>query len=549
VKRRRWFTALGACILALLALEVVLQVAACVAWQRRGHAAGPSDILCVGDSFTYGLGATGEGGSYPRQLEALLRARGETVAVVNGGWPGQTSREVLLRLPEQLRRHRPRKVCVLVGNNDPVLRPALLRDDELTSVPAAGFPWRLRLPQVFVMMANWVRRRDAGVPPFVGTWHAGELEVTFERDGRVVLGKDEVRWLADENGTLLMLPSGVQPMQWELAGGNLTVRTRDFTHTLAPGPAPAPSPLVAGNKALARGELAAARALLEEAVARPHEAAAARQALVQLAVKAQDSAGAARWLAELRAQYASGEPGAGAELAQALVVTGEVPQACAVAERVLLEQPDVLRAWDVLLTHGLAKLGRQHVLAFMTRVLDTARGDAAWRPALLQMRANLRQHDAPADALHDVFVAFLQNGDAGFLQRQVEVMASAANAREDALARLTPESAARVRKALAADPGTSGVLATLRAHLERIVALSRSAGAEVWLLTYPEPDAARDPLVAGVAQATGAHFVVLHPHFTSLLADTPRVNLFIADGHCTDRGYGEMAAVVAEALK
>lgn len=553
MKRRRLLSLLFGVGLALLATELALQIGAFVIWKR--HADAPAirgDILCVGDSFTYGLGATGDGGSYPRQLEAQLRARGEPIDVVNGGWPGQTSRAVLLRLPEQLVRHRPRRVCVLVGINDMHARPSRVRDDELATPPAPGFVLRLRLRQVFMMMADWLRDRGGARRPFVGTWHAGEFEVTFEADGRVVMGKDELRWLEDENGVVLLLPSGAVPMQWEITQGRLSVHTPSMAHTLDAGPAPAPSALARGGKALANGQVEAAKELLQQAVAVPADAAAAREALVRIAVQQNDADARQRWLSELRRDYtASSGAVAGAALAQALAASGAVVEALDVAERVLAEHQDSLRAWDVMLQHGLAVGARDRVLACMQRVLEGARGDEAWRPSLLQMRANLRQKDAPVEALLDLFTAFAQDGEGAFLQRQLELGGDAfgAEVRAAALARLTPEVATRVRAALAADQGEQGVLATLRFHLERIVARCREHGAEVWLLSYPEPDAARDPLVAGVAAATGAHFLPLHPRFSELLQTTPRAALFIADGHCTDRGYGEMAAQVAAALR
>ena len=553
MKRRRLIPLLLGVALALLMLEVALQVGAYVIWKRRSaESAVQGAILCVGDSFTYGLGATGDGGSFPRQLEAALRNAGRAVDVVNAGWPGQSSREVLMRLPEQLARHRPRTVCVLVGINDPVSRPARVRVDELVAEAGDGFVWRPRLLQVFSMMGDWLRDKREVVRGFVGTWHAADFEVTFERDGRVLMGKDELRWLEDENGVVLLFPTGTQPMQWEIKEGRLALRTPTFAHQLEPGKAPAPSALVRGQKALAQGDVAQARDLLQQALAVVADVGAAREALVRIAVQTGDAAARERWLGELRSGFArTGTVADGAALAHALAASDLVPEALDVAERVLAAFPDCLRAWDVLLTHGLASGARARVLACMQRVLSAARGDEVWRPTLLQMRASLRQKEEPVEALHDLFMAFALTADRPFLQRQIEVGAAdyTPQAREAALARLAPELATTVRAAIDSATGEAGVYATLRAHLERIVALCRARDAEVWLLSYPEPDATRDQLVAGVAAATGARFLSLHARFTELLQTTPRATLFIADGHCTDRGYGEMAAQVAAALR
>ncbi|MFY9343238.1 MAG: GDSL-type esterase/lipase family protein [Planctomycetota bacterium] len=77
--------------------------------------ASPSDrtVLCVGDSWTHGIGASDPlTGSYPAQLQGLLRERSsEPWSVVNCGQAGQNSREVLARLPAQLSEFKPRIVC------------------------------------------------------------------------------------------------------------------------------------------------------------------------------------------------------------------------------------------------------------------------------------------------------------------------------------------------------------------------------------------------------------------------------------------------------
>ena len=77
------------------------------------RALGPqASILCLGDSLTFGYGAT-NGGSYPEQLGGLL-AR----AVVNAGVNGDVSESAAYRLPALLVQHAPGLVLVGVGGND-----------------------------------------------------------------------------------------------------------------------------------------------------------------------------------------------------------------------------------------------------------------------------------------------------------------------------------------------------------------------------------------------------------------------------------------------
>ena len=105
-------------------------------------------ILCIGDSFTFGIGAP-KGMSYPEQLQRRFDSDfpGE-VAVVNGGVPGSNSTAVYNRLRRDFDLDHPDIVVVMDGANDNTYfeesdyyrllegRAALLPrlDDELSSL-------------------------------------------------------------------------------------------------------------------------------------------------------------------------------------------------------------------------------------------------------------------------------------------------------------------------------------------------------------------------------------------------------------------------------
>jgi len=77
-------------------------------------------ILCLGDSFTFGMGA-GKEFSYPRQLEKLLNQDPSThkkYIVYNGGLPGNTTSKLLKRLDGSLRKYKPDICLLLIGAND-----------------------------------------------------------------------------------------------------------------------------------------------------------------------------------------------------------------------------------------------------------------------------------------------------------------------------------------------------------------------------------------------------------------------------------------------
>ena len=71
-----------------------------------------STVLALGDSLTYGTGASAET-SYPTVLAELTGCN-----VVNAGVPGDTSAQALARLPALLAEHRPKLVIVSIGGND-----------------------------------------------------------------------------------------------------------------------------------------------------------------------------------------------------------------------------------------------------------------------------------------------------------------------------------------------------------------------------------------------------------------------------------------------
>lgn len=159
-----------AALVALVTLEASLQALAFSLWvvNRPAGNAAPSAhaaVLCVGDSYTFGIGASDGQHSYPAQLSTALARHGEVREVVNGGWPGRNSRELVETFASEIDRTAPALVYVLVGTNDLWTRPSRLTGDVATR-SAAGFWWRWRTPRL-VSLAGVAMLRLAGRGPAI----------------------------------------------------------------------------------------------------------------------------------------------------------------------------------------------------------------------------------------------------------------------------------------------------------------------------------------------------------------------------------------------
>jgi lysophospholipase L1-like esterase len=112
----------GGLVAGLALLELGLRALALVAPHALSRARpmtrdGGPYVLCVGDSHTYGSMVAPDA-AYPEQLERRLRAHGVPATVYNLGLPGQSTRQTLERLPEQLAVYRPDLVLVWAGINN-----------------------------------------------------------------------------------------------------------------------------------------------------------------------------------------------------------------------------------------------------------------------------------------------------------------------------------------------------------------------------------------------------------------------------------------------
>jgi lysophospholipase L1-like esterase len=173
--------------LALLVAELGLRIAASqhrrVAEAGRGSEA--FDLLCVGDSFTYGLGSE-DGRGYPEQLQALLDERwGPGAATIhNRGRPGQNSSQAADALADQLAALQPELVVILVGHNNG-WNYNDLHLDEHESLGPAGLWGRLRVVRLLRLAVGWDldERRGAALDEADAAWFRWQGAREKERKG------------------------------------------------------------------------------------------------------------------------------------------------------------------------------------------------------------------------------------------------------------------------------------------------------------------------------------------------------------------------------
>lgn len=110
-------------IIYLLSLELILQITGLflsLKIKKQNLTKGDDfNILCIGDSFTYGLGAPSEE-SYPKQLERILNKAypQRRIKVINLGVPGYNSSQCFKILKEKFDFYNPKIVLVMSGMNN-----------------------------------------------------------------------------------------------------------------------------------------------------------------------------------------------------------------------------------------------------------------------------------------------------------------------------------------------------------------------------------------------------------------------------------------------
>jgi lysophospholipase L1-like esterase len=526
--RRRWLFVAWLPFATLLLLEIVMQVGALGIWLLSRNdvpplAAASRTVLCVGDSWTHGIGASDSAHSYPAVLQELLAARAaESWTVVNCGRSGQDSRDLLERLPSQLAEFRPHVVCVLVGQNDYSSTPQLLPETDAPGRDHRAYRFRWRLPRLW----SWMSGKLTG---------AGQIE---EQPLQPRVGPE---W--QKRTVTVSNPHARERAPWTWSEAARAAKQDGWRLEAAKDQDGA---LLAFERAL---ELAPGDGECLQMLANLHRTAGR----VEMAAKL---------VHQLRDRHAR-SPGywTSVTLGAALLDASQSAEAFEVLDPATAKFPMAGRLWQL---HGRAALhlGRIDQAA---RSLDQAiaiGGDAwhwYWRFKVAVFSATnaaaAGDNDAAiAVAARTMFDCYAVFNDDGMVERALLTLEVEERMNVVAAVLRDYEGAADVRQRLQRIVDDvnrqlrgSGASRVLARHLERIVGTVRRAGATPILLCYPLAHKA-EPVLRRVAEDRDETFVETSREFARRRGARSLAELRAADGHCNDAGYRIMAEIVADTL-
>lgn len=526
-----WLKVLGVLAASLVLLELALQAAAFVAWRslRRepvksstsSSADRPLRILCVGDSFTFGQGASDPEHSYPSVLQACLEHRhGLDAQVENHAWPGQDSRDVYRTLAHRLGIERYDVVCILVGVNDRWNRPVRVEATEV-ELGAMDFKWRWRTARLW----RWVTRdRDPG------GWHP-RADERWSGPTAAMIAVAE-RLVADAGLEL----GSERPGHW-------------------PYPEAVRAALAAADERLRQGDPPAAARGLQDSIA-AQEDLRLRRKLVEVLARMDRRQEVEDALAPIRAAYerTRGERD-GIELLAALSAAGRSQEALDFGRLLVEAHPSSRDAWR-LLSQAAMNCDAQSDLAMQAarRCLETGgplHRDSA--PDVAVLGRLLAPGDAQSAAALLNAALLLQGGCAEYAYVSYLVCSpwipAATMAHFVEIEGLDQQGAAVLGEAFAAayGEGAKTWLVVLRHNLRAMQLLAAACGARVFFVSYPFR-AEDEEIAAAVALETGSTFVNVRERFERELAGRAWEELFVVDNHCNDTGYAILAEEVGAAI-
>ena len=503
---KRILLLLGTLLAVALVLEVILQLGhLAVALSRRSAPTLQRDgsgtsVLCVGDSHTFGIGASSAEASYPARLEARLRRDLDPDArVVNAGWPGQNSYELLSTLDDQLAETHPDYVVILIGANDAWSRPRRWTEGDRTRGSRSG-AWRLE-------------------------WRTGRL---------IRLASNRLPW----RRALLPAPGGEAPAARE--NGQLALSA---------------DPVGEGWRLLRSREYRAALAVAESGmVDGTDQAVQLSRIKVRTLVNLGRRAEAADLTLELGRRYEQQPSAQTAEtFLDALDRTGQRLESLELARDLTGTYPELALPWQVIGWRAYEDGHRVTAISAFEACLQRHSTDnPRWMAGAMRQLAGALEDDDPPRSVNLLLQAALLDGEATVSAGLLALNLGEADA--ESLLRhhldtsdLTPEEIAvgeQISNLLHED------LWSISEHnLQQIIRKTLLHGATPIVLSYPFCHQETLEIHRTVGVGLGAVWVDLCTGFREQIeSGASWETLFIADGHCTDAGYAVLSDLVAEAI-
>jgi len=530
--QRPLLTGLLIVALGVLLLEVLLQVLAfgVALTTRNSSVAGGSDaeqtILCIGDSYTFGVGASGPHDSYPGHLERLLNERDGAGKwqVHNTGFPGKHSASMLRELSQQLGSIQPDYVVVIAGANDTWAQPDKVTPEILAEVAGdsrtSKFRWEFRLGKLIKTLRRPDAFRKDNVEQLV------DLE-EIEADPEEMLVLSRIR---DDQEALRIEVSAIRARkQGDLARAEELYRSLPSTRK-----ANTMAGLIwiyssQGRREEAQQTLAELRQMADAPDLQVHQAEVIAEGLVRAAF------------------YQEG-------IETVAKLSGRFPESFALAYNQTITLQNLGRTDEAMTKSDDARrLGLLEVNA-----------ENPWRPWFFRVRAGIFKESDPAVTAEAVAVAFESDNDVLLAQQTLRFQgfnvteeqwqeAVESNPRLDEAQKkvLAPALALANKGSEVGDNKgyvESPFLDVLQYHLTTLASLGAESGARVVFASYPFGDEQLAKIQSEAAAGTDMPYIRCDQAMDKALKTREWDDLFIRDGHCNGAGYEVMAKAVLEGI-
>lgn len=490
--KKYFFKVLFSILLSILLFECFLQIAAFITW-RTYHRVNPGThggskkvVLCIGDSYTYGIGSGTPEGTYPAQLQKLM---GDNWTIVNAGWPGQNSHDALAKLETQLHEYKPTIVLIMIGTNDSWSRPDLFSPSDGLEI-TDSFPWRWRTRRlILILRARFAHDQknnmNARAPESAEELMAAGWKALSSRDFETA---ERYFNLCIQKGAQNPYPHGGLVSVYMLSGRQqLAARELDWL-----------------KAAYARNPNEHAGMVLEQSLLDVGKRPECLQILDKLVQEYPDNAWV--WKDHAWAHFLDGAQ-----------------------ERAL---QSINKALTLISDSDPG--GKAYLLRMKSRIVSAQNANEAIGLAVeaYLLDRNLTEFTVSVQTIPK----WIQRTEFEELLEKLPVSKTERSELTELYLQATNRNTEKTKD-------------ILRAHLLHMIARCRLAGARPILLSYPFVSEPTESVINDVSIYLKVPQINLYPVFEKELKTKRREELFVPDGHCSDEGYGLIASIVAERIK